>query len=122
LRYFREFLIQTPPVVPKFPYFVLVRLPLCTLTGLFVIFLSAIAYRLLEVEPDRAFGVIAIGVSLSVVVVGLMQIIAVPFGLWMLLGIERWTSPHHWLAVVCGSAHFCFCLYYVYTSILAPKY
>jgi hypothetical protein len=118
----RGIFTQAPPEVPRFPYFVLVRLPLLTLMGLLLTFFAAIAYTQLEVQPGRVSSVIAVSLSLCVVVVGLLQIAAVPFGLWVLLGIERWTSPHHWMAVICGSVHFCFCLYYVYASIFSPKY
>ena len=117
-----EFLKQAPPNVPKFPYRVLVRLPLYTLTGLFLVFLVAVADKLIDVSAGPGFLIFATGFSLAVVAVGLLQVIAVPYGLWMLLGIDRWTSPQHWLAVVCGAAHFCFSMYYVYTSLLSPKH
>lgn len=100
----------------------MVKLPLFSLIALCLVFLVAIAHKLIGVKPDSAFGFIAAGVSLAVVAVGLMQTIAVPYALWMLLGIDRWTSPKHWMAVICGSVHFWFCLYYVYTSIFTPKH
>lgn len=117
MKYLREIFKETPPEVPKFPYWVLVRLPLVTLVGFLGVILTALACRMFKIPLGETFVAVVGIISLSVLLVGILQIVAVPFALWVLLGIERWKSPAHWMAVMCGSVYLWFCWYYFYISI-----
>lgn len=104
-------LTRAPAPIRAFPYWLLVRLPLSALLGLLL------ARALLEVHAGRGsaldalVGAVKVSLFVWTMLVAAIQLLAIPVGLWVLMGTERWTSPMHWMAVLCAVAYLIFWSY-----------
>lgn len=70
-----------------------------------------------EVQVDLISNWLAVPCLVLLAGVGLLQVFAVPFGVWRASQADAWHRPGVWLALLCGSGYFLLVAYLALSAI-----